>query len=129
MPPARILLWLFLAGGFGATLRVVLAAAIDAWAGDRVPHVGVLAVNVIGCFLIGAGSVALPIGGLRPVLLGGLLGGFTTYSAFALLTYQLGAEGRAWVAALQVGAHVLVGLVAVWLGIVVGRLMTNGAQP
>lgn len=129
MPPTRTLVWLFLAGGLGATLRVVLAAAIDRSLGARLPHAGVLAVNVLGCALIGCGSIVLPVGALRPVLLGGFLGGFTTYSAFALLTYDLGTGGRAGIAALQVGAHLVAGVLAVWMGIVLGRAMTQGAPP
>ena len=53
----------------------------------------------------------------RLFLFTGLLGGFTTFSAFGLETMFLLRRGEPWVAAIYVGASVLLGVIAVWLGI------------
>lgn len=80
------------------------------------------AVNVAGCLVAGvlAGMVEkyeLFSPEARLFLFTGLLGGFTTFSAFGLETMYLLRRGEPWVAAAYVGASVLLGIVAVWLGI------------
>jgi CrcB protein len=116
------LLWVFLAGGVGATLRVVLAGVVDARLSARLPYAGTLVVNLIGCLLIGVVAVAVPPGTLRTAVVGGLLGGFTTYSAFALFSYELLRDERLGVLALQVGLHLVLGMLAVAAGMALGRL-------
>lgn len=79
------------------------------------------AVNVIGCLVIGllAGLAErhdMFGQGTRLFLFTGLLGGFTTFSAFGLETLFLLRRGDPWIAALYVVASVLAGLAAVWLG-------------
>mgnify|MGYP007130773177 CR=1 FL=1 len=56
------LLWVFLAGGVGATLRVVLGGLVDVRLSSRLPHAGTLVVNMLGCLAIGVAAVALPAG-------------------------------------------------------------------
>ena len=80
------------------------------------------AVNVVGCLIVGvlaglAERYELFGTGARLFLFTGLLGGFTTFSAFGLETMFLLRRGEPWVAALYVVASVLLGLVAVWIGI------------
>ena len=53
---------------------------------------------------------------MRLFLFTGLLGGFTTFSAFGLETIFLLRRGEPWVAALYVAGSVLLGLAAVWIG-------------
>jgi fluoride exporter len=124
--PARealgTLLWVFLAGGAGATLRVVLGGFVDARWGSRLPHAGTLLVNMIGCLAIGVAAVALPPGTMRTAVVGGLLGGFTTYSAFALFSYELLRDARLGVLAVQLGLHVVLGIACVAAGMAVGRV-------
>ena len=84
--------------------------------------VGTFAVNVAGCLVAGvlAGLVEkheLFSAETRLFLFTGLLGGFTTFSAFGLETMFLLRRGEPWVAAIYVGASVLLGVVAVWLGL------------
>lgn len=117
------LVWVFLAGGVGATLRVVLAGLVDARLSARLPHAGTLVVNMIGCFVIGVAAVALPPGTVRTAVVGGLLGGFTTYSAFALFSLELLRDERIGVLATQVGLHLVLGMAAVAAGMAVGRLV------
>ena len=83
---------------------------------------GTFVVNVVGCLIAGvlAGLVEkheLFSAETRLFLFTGLLGGFTTFSAFGLETMSLLRRGEPWVAATYVGASVLLGVVAVWLGI------------
>ena len=109
-------------GGFlGSVARYYLGGAVtQAAAAPRFP-VGTLAVNTLGCLAIGivaglAERFHLFSPATRILVITGLLGGFTTFSAFAYETLFLAREAR-WLAAggnvvLQVG----LGLAAVWLG-------------
>jgi CrcB protein len=80
-----------------------------------------LLVNVSGCFLIGllsglSENVAPISPPMQLFLMVGLLGGFTTYSAFGYQTVTLAQEGIMSFAVLNVSAHLLLGLGAVFLG-------------
>jgi CrcB protein len=119
-------LLLFLGGGLGAVLRYELAGWVQGAAGPSWPW-GTFAVNAAGCFAIGwlatwidehgGGSAAL-----RLFLVPGLLGGFTTFSAFGLETWRLLEQGALGPATGNVLASVGVCLAAVAAGVVVGRL-------
>lgn len=112
----------FVAGGIGAVLRVSLVTVLDTRIAAVLPGIGTLVVNLVGCFAIGVLSM-LVTGELRPVVLGGLLGGFTTYSAFALLGFQLVKDGRVGPLALQLAVHVVGGIACVALGIAVAKAL------
>jgi len=82
-----------------------------------------LCVNVTGSFLIGVFAALTDPGGrwansplLRELLMVGLMGGYTTFSAFSLQTFALLREGRFGIAMVNVLASVLLCLVVVWLG-------------
>jgi CrcB protein len=80
-----------------------------------------LVVNVVGCLLIGllgglAESTQLISPAMQLFLMVGLLGGFTTYSAFGYQTATLAHDGRMLLAVLNVSAHLVLGLSAVWFG-------------
>ncbi len=117
---ARVAAGVFVLGGVGAVVRVVLASAVDRAAGTILPHAGTLAVNLLGCFLFGLLG-ALLSGTARVVVLGGLLGALTTYSTFAWLLTDLGREGRIAVLGLQLVLHLVGGLASVLLGLAVAR--------
>jgi CrcB protein len=110
--------WLaiFVAGGLGAALRVAMSSWLEPLLVARLPHAGVLLVNLLGCLLIGFAAVALSEGHWRVIVLGGLLGGFTTYSAFALFSVELGQAGRFGVLFAQLALHLLGGIACVLLG-------------
>lgn len=82
-----------------------------------------LAVNLLGCLAIGivASSPAVSSGPswLRPFLITGILGGFTTFSAFALETGVLLDAGHIGVAAAYVAGTLALGLLAVRLGVAI----------
>lgn len=112
-------------GGIGTVLRFCLALFVDTRLGVRFPW-GTLAVNVLGCFTIGAlVTLAETRGSLSPgarlFLVSGVLGGFTTFSSFGMETWQLVEDGRTGVAALNAVGSVVAGLVAVATGVWLAR--------
>ncbi|MBN2446454.1 MAG: fluoride efflux transporter CrcB [Phycisphaerae bacterium] len=113
-------LFIFVGSGVGGVMRWMVGGWVQRLSSGAFP-IGTLAVNIIGCFLIGLLTVALP-GRLlvreefRIALLVGLLGGFTTFSTFGLETFALLNDGQAWRALLNVAGSVVLGLAAVWLG-------------
>ena len=118
---------LLMAGGaIGTYLRFQIAGRVQGYSEGAFP-VGTLAVNVIGAFLAGIVATlvlertSLPAE-LRTALLVGLLGGFTTFSAFSLETLDLTGQGAWGLAALNVLASVGAALAAVWAGQSVARL-------
>ena len=113
------------AGGFlGAIVRylVFLGVFQTPLAASGFPY-GTLAVNVAGCLIIGlVGGVASSHGlfaagsGARVFLFIGILGGFTTFSAFGYDTLMLARDGSFLLAVGNVGLQIVLGLGAVWLG-------------
>lgn len=87
-----------------------------------------LVVNVIGSFAIGfltelaiEGGPWAPGSGTRALVLVGLLGGFTTFSAFSLQTFALLREGQVAAAMWNVFLSVALCLFAVWIGFLLAR--------
>jgi CrcB protein len=100
-----------LGGALGAVLRYLMVTAIGA-------PLGTLAVNVVGSFAIGILFVWLGArDGWQLFLMTGVLGGFTTFSAFSLDTLKLVQAGQALQAVAYVGASVALSLAAVALGV------------
>ena len=104
--------------------RVALGQWIAARAGTGFPW-HTLAVNVLGCFAIGVVAAWLAARGAprgaHPLLVGGVLGGFTTFSSFGLETVQLLEAARPAAAAANAAASLVVCLLAVFLGFGVAR--------
>ncbi len=109
----------------GGAIGSLFRYGASSWILQQVPHwrfpVGTFAVNLLGCFVIGI------LGGLvvkqdwfshdlRLFLFTGLIGGFTTFSAFGLETFYLLRRGEYWIAGSYIAASVLIGLLAVWIG-------------
>ncbi|MBD9526383.1 MULTISPECIES: fluoride efflux transporter CrcB [Paracoccus] len=85
---------------------------------------GTLTVNIVGCFVMGILAAAIAGRGgqhYAPLLLTGVLGGFTTFSAFALDTMVLWERGAVLTAAGYVLASVVISLLAVFAGLAMGR--------
>jgi len=114
-----------LGGAIGATLRWLTGQLTLRVMGQGFPW-GTVTVNVLGSFLMGVMVVALAQkGGTRaaPFLMTGLLGGFTTFSAFSLDTVALMERGQFSLAAAYVGGSVIVGLAALVLGMTLTRMV------
>lgn len=111
-------------GAIGGALRYALNEAIPHGA-DGFPWATFLE-NVTGCLVLGALMVYLldvwsPHRYARPFLAVGLLGGFTTFSAYTVETATLLRSGHAPTAFAYLGATIVAGLVATWAGIAVAR--------
>jgi len=108
------------AGSFvGGVLRYLLSLLIHAKTTTNFP-LGTLTVNIIGCFFIGIVIGFFDKGMVshewKLFLATGVLGGFTTFSAFSIETFTLFREGNAGYALLYIFASVLVGLLATYIG-------------
>ena len=93
----RIILAVALGGAIGSSARYLLAGWIQRAIGADYPW-GILAVNVAGCAVMGALTEAMALKWslgpeMRAFLTVGILGGFTTFSSFALDTATLAGRG------------------------------------
>lgn len=116
----RDLLLVALGGALGAGGRFGVNQLLP-WSGEGLPW-ATLVVNVVGGFAMGA-LFALA-GDNRTVMLAlgaGVLGGFTTFSAFSLETVRLLQRGDAGAAALYVGVSVIASIGAAFAGFVLAR--------
>ncbi|MFZ0748990.1 MAG: fluoride efflux transporter CrcB [Pyrinomonadaceae bacterium] len=108
-------------GGFvGTIFRYWLGDLIAKRYGETFP-LGTLAVNALGCFLIGFlfyffydRNLTSPT--VRTVVFIGVLGGFTTFSSYGLQTFTLLRDGQVFLALVNVVASNALCLVLVWLG-------------
>ena len=121
--------WVPLAiGGVAGTFaRYALAGAVYAVFGSRFPY-GTLAVNLVGCFLIGflatvAEEKFLLGPSARLLLMVGFCGAFTTFSTFMLETANLMKDGDTLRAFLNVLASVVVGFAVFRAGVFVAEIL------
>lgn len=120
-------LLVFLGAGSGGLARWGVQEACARQFGKHFPW-GTLAVNVVGCLLVGflAGMFATTWNVREEYRLGiivGFLGGFTTFSAFGRETFALAAGQQVGLALGNIVLNVAVGLLAVWAGAwLAGRL-------
>lgn len=120
------LLAVFVGGGTGSALRWLVGNAVARMAGGAFPW-GTLAVNGLGCLVLGLltgwlatkGELSEP---WRLALATGLLGGFTTFSAFSLDAVTLWERGQPMAAAGYVMVSVALGVLALVAGMAVSRL-------
>jgi CrcB protein len=114
------LLLIALGGVLGSVGRYAVALATTSWGESGWPW-GTLIVNVVGSLAIGIVATLLASGSrpewIRPFAITGILGGFTTFSAFALETGVLLDAGRTLTALGYLLATLVLGLVAVRLGV------------
>ncbi|SVE12341.1 uncharacterized protein METZ01_LOCUS465195, partial [marine metagenome] len=107
-----------LGGALGAMARYLVGQLAQRLLGTGFPW-GTLAANISGCFLIGIAYGLLQTAEAstpRLFIIVGVLGGFTTFSAFGYETLDLLKENGAGPAAANVGLQIAAGLSAVWLG-------------
>jgi fluoride exporter len=109
-------------GGFiGAVLRYWLSGLIQQFSISTFFPIGTLAVNFLGCLLIGFLSELAEEHGVftaesRALVFVGVLGGFTTFSTFSNETMNLLREGQNSFAFVNIAGHLILGIGAVWLG-------------
>lgn len=117
----KALLLVALGGALGSVARYKLSGLILHHTIDWRFPAGTFAVNVIGCLVAGvlaglAEKHELLSADARLLLFTGVLGGFTTFSAFGLETMFLLKRGEVGIAAANVAVSVAAGLVALWIG-------------
>jgi CrcB protein len=115
------LLLVAVGGALGAVARYGVGFGAARWLGLAFPW-GTLVVNVLGGFAMGwlAARVGPEQEALRLALGVGVLGGFTTFSAFSLETVRL-MEHQPGLAALYAAASVVLSVGACWIGLTLGR--------
>lgn len=116
-----------LGGAIGSVARYKLSGFVLQHTLDWRFPAGTFAVNVIGCLAAGILAGLAERQGLfsedtRLLLFTGLLGGFTTFSAFGLETMFLLKRGDLLVAGANILVSVVAGLAALWLGLGVAAL-------
>ncbi len=118
--------WVFLGGGIGSALRYGVGRAALSLVGPDFP-LGTLVVNLLGCTLMGALVEWLAWrdmgidASMKLFLATGLLGGFTTFSAFALDTVTLWLRGEALTAAAYAAGSVVLSIVGFLAGMALVR--------
>lgn len=112
-------------GALGSVMRYGLSNWVHSFVGRGFPY-GTLAVNVLGCLAMGVlfvllvertGESAL----WRAGLMVGVLGGFTTFSAFSIETFNLIEQGAMAKALANMAASLMLCIGATWLGVIVAR--------
>ena len=110
---------LMIAGGgaLGSVARYLLAGAVDSRLALLWPTFpwGTLLVNVLGCALIGVAAGISDKPWVKPLVMIGILGGFTTFSSFGLQTVDLLHSGETAKALAYVALSLVLCLGAVWL--------------
>ena len=123
--------WVALGGAIGSVGRFWLSGLLAQHWGARFPW-GTLLVNVSGSFAIGFFATLCGPQGRFPLgprvsqfIMVGVLGGYTTFSAFSLQTLDLARDGNWLGAGMNIVASVVLCLAAVWLGHVCAAALTR----
>ncbi len=122
----RLVLYAAAGGAIGTVARHLANVGFGRWLGAGFPW-STLFVNVVGGFLMGAliEALALRFDGsieLRTFLATGILGGFTTFSAFSMDAVLMLQRGETAMAALYIGASVLLSILALLAGLWLMRM-------
>lgn len=116
-------------GGFvGSILRYLISGYVQQFTSSVAFPYGTLVINLTGCIIIGflsqlAEARSVFAAETRVFIFIGVLGGFTTFSTFGNETINLLREGENMPAFFNLGAHVVLGLGAVWLGRLLAHLI------
>ncbi len=113
-----------LGGALGAACRFLIGVGVIRFTGPTEFPLAIITVNVIGSFLMGAFVVAAAHKGLThysPFVMTGILGGFTTFSAFSLETVTMIERGQIAAAGAYVALSVALSLGGLMLGLWIAR--------
>jgi CrcB protein len=124
--PMTTYLLIALGGAVGALLRYGVDTTVTRWTGAAFPF-GTLVVNTSGSFVLGLLFALVVERSLlppevRPALMIGLLGAYTTFSTWMLESWRLVEDGAYLQAVANLGGSVLLGIAAVTAGLVIGRI-------
>jgi fluoride exporter len=127
------LFWVFVGGGLGSLARYGMSGWAARSFGEMFPW-GTIVVNVTGSFVIGfIAALASPEGRLdsqsrafaTQFLMIGVCGGYTTFSSFSLQTLNLLRDGEWLYAGGNILFSVVLCMIAVWLGWLLGTVITS----
>lgn len=112
-------------GAGGALARYGLSGLVYRITGGSFPF-GTFVVNIIGCFCFGliwplAEERLLISSNMRMIILVGFMGSFTTFSSLIFETSELMRDSQWLLALANMGGQVIVGLAALYLGMMIGR--------
>lgn len=131
MVAARIYLWIAIGSALGGVARYACSGLTAAWLGDGLPW-DTIFINILGSFVIGLfATLSGPDGAwpaaarLRPFVMVGICGGYTTFSAFSLQTLQRLQAGEPLGALANIGLSVVFCLVAIWAGDAIARRLNR----
>jgi len=121
----KLLLYIAAGGALGAVGRYLSTVLISQWFNSGFPY-GTMAVNIVGSFALGCLLSALalewsPSPEVRSFVKVGILGAFTTFSAFSMDAYNQIIRGEYITAAVYVGVSVIAGIIALIIGVVFVR--------
>jgi len=124
----RELLWVGAGGFLGAISRYLIGGWVHRFPGTGGFPYGTLAVNALGCLVIGflgalSETRSLFSPELRLFVFLGLLGGFTTFSSFGYETLALARDGQFAAALANIAAQLALGLAGVAIGFAAGRAL------
>ncbi len=121
----KTLLIVGLGGGIGSCFRYLTSVVTHKYILSAFPWATFL-VNVIGCLLIGVligifTKQQVENSELKLLFVTGFCGGFTTFSAFALENIKLFQSGNTFIALLYIALSVILGVLAVWTGMMITK--------
>ena len=124
---AVLVVYVALGGALGSVARYLLSTAVHRYTAAGFPY-GTFTVNIVGCaafgLIIGAAEHRIDLTpAVRAFFLVGILGGFTTFSAFTFDTLELLRTAAFFRAALNILGQITLGLAALWLGYVLAKLV------
>lgn len=116
-----------LGGAAGALARWGTSELVNRVVGHPTP-LATGAANLLGCFLFGvvwvlAEERLMMDAVVKAALLTGFMGAYTTFSTFVFDSGSLLSEGQPWLAALNIGGQVVLGVLALFAGFGVGRAL------
>jgi CrcB protein len=115
-------------GALGSALRFWVGGYVSNRLGTRFPY-GTFVINVTASFLIGFVLTLLAerthwSPNWRYLIPIGFIGGYSTFSTFEYESFRILQDGELFVAGLNVVLSVVLGFLAVWLGVITGRTIT-----
>ncbi len=122
-----MVMYIALGGAIGAVGRYGVMVAVSSWTAFNAP-VGTLSVNVLGSLILGAmievSALAWsPSPEIRAMVVIGILGAFTTFSAFSLDSVAMLTRGETGMALIYVAASVILSISAVWVGMAMTKAL------
>ncbi|MEX2451338.1 MAG: fluoride efflux transporter CrcB [Rhodospirillales bacterium] len=126
-PTMKMILFIAAGGAMGALGRYFVVSQAGHWLGFTFPY-GTLIVNILGSFILGSLTEIMALSWsvsqeTRAFLVVGLLGAFTTFSAFSLDVVYLFERGETASAAVYIAASVVLAIAAFMLGLRLFRFL------